>query len=136
MILLNNKEYMDWSEYLHSIEVCKDNLPRVCVIFAPLRSGLIPGTILSHSFDTPLRTIDMNHIEDTKIDIKGDALIIDDISDEGKTLNKCSTFLREKGYEKIVTCTLVMKKGTTFIPDVYAITVNKENWVIFPYEMK
>ena len=39
-----------------------------------------------------------------------------------------------QGYNKIITCTLVTKKETSFVPDVTEIMVSQEPWVIFPYE--
>ena len=56
-------------------------------------------------------------------------LIIDDVSDTGKTLVKYTSQI-EKG--EFVVATLYRKDHTVFEPNYYVRTIN--NWIVFPYE--
>jgi xanthine phosphoribosyltransferase len=63
-------------------------------------------------------------------------LIVDDISDEGKTLK----YLTGPGISNIgqaphiATATIFIKDKTIFTPDMYHLKVPNEQWVIFPWE--
>ena len=61
-------------------------------------------------------------------------LLVDDISDTGKTFERGIGYLKELGAEKIITTSLLIKPWTTFIPDFYVEKTDK--WVIFPYEIR
>lgn len=61
-------------------------------------------------------------------------LLVDDISDTGKTFERGISYLKELGAPKIITASLLIKPWTTFIPDFYVQKTDK--WVIFPYEIR
>jgi hypoxanthine phosphoribosyltransferase len=134
-----NNAYISESIYTQSIKNCRNKLSvlhlDIDAVFAPSRGGLYPGVWMSHQFKCPLSVITFK--DTIVVDIPSTnnkiALLCDDISDSGSTLIKCTKFL-EKYYEKIITCTIVIKEDTKVIPDVYEIVVPKEYWVVFPYE--
>jgi len=54
-------------------------------------------------------------------------LVVDDISDSGSTLK--SLHLNSN----VITCTLFIRKNTTFTPTYYCEQIEKE-WLVFPHE--
>lgn len=61
-------------------------------------------------------------------------LLVDDVSDSGKTFIRGIEYLKELGAEDVKTAAIFTKSWTEFIPDFY----DKETdaWVIFPFEMR
>lgn len=118
-------------------------------IIAVSRGGLIPARILSDLLQTPdIQTI---HIEfyqtiaqpkqqpvlkqglQAPITAKK-ALLVDDISDSGKSLQLAKKHLIEQGASEVKIATLYTKPGTLTQPDFS----EKEtlNWVVFPWDAK
>ena len=129
-------------------------VPRVVGIS---RGGLIPATLVakhlnaSEVYSVGLRSYDSDCYHATRRDTpyvyqdinyigslsRGEpVLIVDDISDEGKTLQ----YLTNEGTSNISTATpiktatIFIKEKTEFIPNIYHIKVPNEQWVIFPWE--
>lgn len=72
--------------------------------------------------------------QEVSLSIKGErTLLVDDISDSGKSLRKVSEYLAAEGPSELINGTLFVREGTVFIPDYYAAAVRKE-WIIFPGE--
>lgn len=86
------------------------------------RGGLIPAVILSHILEVPLIT-NLN-------DITKHTLVVDDISDSGKTLND---LISDLGYVP-PTATLWIDGETKFIPSVFCRMKKKTEWIVFPFE--
>lgn len=64
----------------------------------------------------------------------GLCLLVDDISDSGKSFNYIkNAYLKN---EEIIcdTASLVVKPKTTFMPDYFAMNVHTDTWVKFPWE--
>jgi len=85
--------------------------------------------------DTRLDEIDIYQgIKPVLSDINGgdgSTLIVDDISDEGKTLIDIITLY---DIDDIRCATLFLKPRTRFIPRYYGEVVDK--WIVFPWEAK
>jgi xanthine phosphoribosyltransferase len=121
------------------------------------RGGLIPATLIAKHLsasevysvglksydndsyyakrrDVPIVYQDINYIP--TLSRVEPILIVDDISDEGKTLE----YLTGSGMENIgsgttiMTATIFIKAKTTFTPDMYHLKVPDEQWVVFPWE--
>ena len=65
---------------------------------------------------------------------QGLCLLVDDISDSGKSFNYVKNAYLKK--EEIIcdTASLVVKPKTTFVPDYFAMNVHTDTWVKFPWE--
>ena len=65
---------------------------------------------------------------------QGLCLLVDDISDSGKSFNYVKNAYLKK--EEIIcdTASLVVKPKTTFMPDYFAMNVHTDTWVKFPWE--
>lgn len=67
-------------------------------------------------------------------DIHGqEVLLLDDVSDTGKTLKFVYDYLQKKGVKSITTATVYYKPHSIFKPDYYG--AETESWIIFPYEI-
>lgn len=69
-----------------------------------------------------------NYLDDKKI------LLVDDVSDTGKTFIRGIKYLKELKAKQIKTASIYLKPQSIFIPDYYVAETDK--WIIFPYEIK
>ena len=90
-------------------------------IYGIPRGGLIIAVKLSHLLNIP--------VSDT---ISQHTLIVDDISDSGKTLSILFKTLRFKHD----TACLFMRYDTNFIPTFCYCIIKNNNWIEFPWESK
>lgn len=66
-------------------------------------------------------------------DISGKrVLVVDDVSDTGKSLKVAMEHMLEKGVAGVKTATIYFKPHSTFKPDFFADST--ANWIIFPWE--
>jgi len=59
-------------------------------------------------------------------------LLVDDVSDSGRTLQTAIDLVRLYGAKEIRTATLYIKKRTMLVPDYYNDSTDK--WIVFPWE--
>lgn len=119
------------------------------IIVGIARGGLVPSRILAdlleiHPFvsiqtefyvdiaktkqEPTLKQASTIPVEDKKV------LLVDDITDTGKTHKLVQTHLRTQGATEIKTAVLYYKPQSIFIPDFYEKQTN--HWVIFPWDIK
>jgi len=123
------------------------------------RGGLIPATILSHKTDIPLFPVkyssksgngdNKNHDNDLPMlpieYVSGGhdgiqyptLLVVDDISDSGKTLREVVDFYEFNGH-KVYTAALYYKElaESPIVPDIIWHTIPEVfDWIIFPWEV-
>jgi hypoxanthine phosphoribosyltransferase len=119
--------------------------PRFDELIAISRGGLSLGHILSDLLALPISTFSIQSYTDiqshgeAKITveltkpIKGKrVLLVDDVADSGKTLERAVNYL--KGFEpsEITVVTMFYKPHSVFRPDYFVKQTGK--WIIFPYE--
>lgn len=117
------------------------------IILAIIRGGLVPARLLSDSLNVPvLYTIRiffyssvgvrMKKPEITQplsVDIKGKKiLIVDDISDSGKSLQFAEEYIIPLDPAEIKTATIHYKPSSIFKPDFFVSTTKA--WVVYPWE--
>lgn len=61
-------------------------------------------------------------------------LVVDDVSDTGRSLRLVKDYLLKKGVKNLKTATLYHKPWSVTLPDFYEKTTR--NWIIFPWERK
>ncbi|MFB0499714.1 MAG: phosphoribosyltransferase [Candidatus Hadarchaeaceae archaeon] len=118
------------------------------LLVAVSRGGWIPGRVLSDLLENPkIATIKVEYYVDiykthTKpkitqplpIDVKGKKiLLIDDISDSGKSLKLVKEHLAEQGAAEVKICTLYYKPWSILTPDFFVRRTDA--WVCFPHEI-
>lgn len=64
----------------------------------------------------------------------GLCLLVDDISDSGKSFNYIKNAYLKNEEILCDTASLVVKPKTTFMPDYFAMNVHTDTWVKFPWE--
>ena len=135
-----------WPKYIKAIDKIAEHFKdeKFDVIVGLTRGGLIPAVRLSHIMDTPMLPFNP-HLLHSNGDERGKVklpispvvvrriLIVDDISDSGKTFNKCMKFFEKRGFNVSTVAVYINKKTTIFTPTYYVYDSQKR-WVVFPYE--
>jgi hypoxanthine phosphoribosyltransferase len=113
------------------------------------KGGLIPARLLSDLLETTqLSTIEIEFYKDIaqpmskptlkkpiSTPVKGKKiLVVDDISDTGRSLKLAQECLQEQGALEIRVATLYLKPQSITKPDFYEKQTC--NWVVFPWEIK
>ncbi len=114
-------------------------------IIAISRGGLTLGHLLSDLMRIPISTIaiqsytDIQKQGELKLTSKlqspikdKNIILVDDVADSGKTLQRAKKYLRHLAPKSITTVTLFYKHKSVVRPDYFAKVTNK--WIIFPYE--
>lgn len=96
------------------------------IIYGIPRGGLPLAVKLSNVLQIPLV---FNLFEAAgRVKLKKNVLIVDDISDSGKTLVQIPFI------HSYTTLTLFIRNKTLFKPDVFVTEILDDKWVIFPWE--
>lgn len=118
------KVYMTWDMFDKAVtKIAADvalKFPNIRVIHGIPRNGLILAVALSHRLDIPMVT-ELRLRDDYELN---QILIVDDVSDTGKTLGK---------YVGIPIATLYYKPKTSKVePDIYVHKTDR--FIVFPWE--
>jgi len=120
---------VDWNEF-HDIVTClsleiEAGYVEYDYLYGVPRGGMIPTIMLSHMLRIPVIT----HIE-YDILAENRILVVDDIIDPGKTINK---------FKKVFdTASVFVKESVKFRPTywVHSGLVQDNQWIMFPYEIE
>ena len=117
-----------WEDFNKAVDVIIDALRRkgllskVTQIYGIPRGGLVLAVALSHKLNLPM-TLALADIV-----ARGGALIVDDISDSGKTMAIW-------GPLGVCSATIHRVPSTIYIPDVWAVDRAEGVWVEYPWEV-
>lgn len=143
-----NKVFFSWEDFDTATNALAETIdssysPESVVSIS--RGGDPLGVQLSHFFDARYGSIRANHYDDKErkdgveiIDemlgeVEGNLLIVDDVSDTGKTLETVLNYLEGcEEIDKVKTATLHIKPETSFVPDFHFEETDK--WVVYPWE--
>jgi hypoxanthine phosphoribosyltransferase len=142
--------FVSWDElesYCDKIysNMLRDNYSPDCII-ALLRGGVVPARIFSDHFNILLDFFALDvkmydginqRMEKAKIrafdgDVKGRALVCDDIMDSGRTMEAVLEYLKGKD---VTTATVFWKENSKTKPDYYAEIAKENEWIVFPFEV-
>ena len=118
-----------WDEFendCYDIVRFLSKLKEVKNIFGIPRGGLILAVRLSHLLSKPDHKVPLILRDE---EIEPETLIVDDISDSGKTLLEYCSY-----YQTSLSITLWICNETKFTPSFFLNTKNKGDWVVFPWE--
>lgn len=128
-----------------SLKIAKKYKPDILVAIA--RGGLTIAHIMSDFLDLPITTFTVSSYHDQKqVTIpkitlhlgnklhNKKILLVDNISDTGKTFFRGIEYLKENGAEEIMTTAPYIKPWTKYVPDFYLKSYTE--WIIFPFDMK
>lgn len=118
-----------WQEFNEAADIiaseirAKGLLNKFTHIYGIPRGGLPLAVALSHRLNKFVTTDSINVFR-----LHGrHMLVVDDISDTGKTL---------KEIDPELSATIHMVADTTFRPTINVFTKNKEDWIVYPWEGK
>lgn len=140
---------ISWREYHKTTQklaasILSHNEP-IDQIVAISRGGLTLGHLLTDLLRIPIAIITIQSYTD--IQTSGEAvltsklqnpikhkhiLLVDDVSDSGKTMKRAIKYLTRAGASKITTVTMFYKPHSSYRPDYFAKQTTK--WILFPYE--
>jgi len=140
---------LDWNTYhSYALKLAATILthdPNVEEIVAISRGGLAVGRVLSDFLQIPIWTISIQSYTDIQehgeVKISGKLqtpiegkhiLLVDDVSDSGKTFVRALEYLHTGLPKKITTVAVFYKPHSVYRPDYFARQTSK--WIIFPYE--
>jgi len=120
-----NKIHLGWHDVDSMVELLAeavtDHFEGINYIHGVQRGGMIPGVMLSHILNIP-------YTSHPELLNPREVLIVDDICDSGKTLQR---------YEKYPTAVLHHKPQTaSYTPDIYAVLHNSDAWIMYPWELE
>jgi hypoxanthine phosphoribosyltransferase len=64
-----------------------------------------------------------------------DVLVVDDVTDTGKTLEVAARYLREQSPACIRTAVLHHKTCSAFVPDYYVVSEESWRWIVYPWAL-
>ena len=140
---------ISWTQYHANTQklaaTILDNAKPLDKIVAISRGGLTLGHLLSDLLRIPVSTITIQSYTDIKT--QGEVkiteklqssirdkriILVDDVSDSGKTLVRAVEYLTQCGAKHITTVTMFYKPHSVFRPDYFSEQTTK--WILFPYE--
>ncbi len=146
-----NFEVVYWDQIYHMtyylFERMKKDGIKPDVIIGVARGGWISARLFADFFcnrktanlkiefydDTSQREAEPIIVQEISEDLNNKtALIVDDISDSGKSLTIAIEHLRNKGASQIFTATLHCKRDSLVIPDYFVRET--EAWMVYPWE--
>jgi xanthine phosphoribosyltransferase len=138
-----------WDQFQSDVSLLADKIQQLGTPFRQIvaitRGGLIPAGILSHCLN--IKTIDTVCVgsyldgeqQDTEVIFKGPTeivdqgagtLIIDDLTDTGKT----ASLVKETMYPEGVLAVVYAKPAGKAAADLYVREYPQDTWLIFPWE--
>ena len=146
-----NYHSVSWKR-LHSLthsltEKIQKKQIKLDLIVGIARGGLTIAHIASDFLHLPVASCTISSYKDLKqqelsdisFHIGGDLknkhiLLIDDVSDTGKTFIRGIKYLSDLGAESVLTASPFIKPWTKHIPDFYVKKIDE--WIVFPYDMR
>ena len=132
---------------IHDLSIKIEKNYRADIIVAIARGGLTIAHILSDFLDLPITSFtvssyyDQKQVSIPKITLHlgnklhgKKILLVDNVSDTGKTFIRGLAYLKENGASEIKTVSPYIKPWTKFMPDFYQKSLDE--WIIFPFDMK
>lgn len=120
-------------EFDRIVSLAKGGWPmaRTLADFLKIRDTSSIGTRLYSGINEQLENLE---IYQDLHDIKGERiLLLDDVSDSGKTLHFVTNHIKKQGAASVITATVYYKPHSIFKPDYYSAETT--SWIIFPYEI-
>lgn len=140
---------VSWDEY-HSLarrlasKILTDGIS-IDEVVAISRGGLTLGHLMTDLLTVPISTFTIQSYSNlqTQGQVKitkplttpiydKHILLVDDVSDSGKTIERALDYLKSQQPKRVTTLTMYFKPRSIFKPDYFAKTTSA--WIMFPYE--
>jgi hypoxanthine phosphoribosyltransferase len=149
---MNDELNLSWAEVEQAVNIIINRIgnKKYDYVIGIANGGLIPATLIAKRLKLKTMSVGLESYENKDfknvtlwseinkrlyiLQQQGLCLLVDDISDSGKSFNYIKNAYLKK--EEIIcdTASLVVKPKTTFMPDYFAMNVHTDTWVKFPWE--
>ena len=131
--MLNHRTniYFHWLDFDKAIEEIASRLDQkklldtFDMIYGVPRNGLVLAVALSHAIEKPITLTLSPYYK-----VVSRTLIIDDISDSGKTLRSIGAAFKHQ----ILTATIHVVEDSLVIPTIWLFEKKKGDWIVYPWE--
>jgi hypoxanthine phosphoribosyltransferase len=147
---LTEFKYISWPEYGNLAEALAEKVrsegKRFDLVIGIARGGMPVAMVVSDHLGVRIDFINVKSydgiaqrnapriLSTVTEDIRGKGvLIVDDLVDQGDTMQMVKQHLSEKGPKLLETAVMFKKPWTKFEPDYYLEVVDR--WVVFPFEL-
>lgn len=144
------KRFVSWNEFGQLVEelaaLVKGRGDRCDLVVGIARGGIPPALVVADRLQAHIDFINVKsyrgiqsrnrpEILSTLVeDVRGQSLlVVDDLVDEGDTMETITNYLKAKEPKAIKTAVLFIKPWSRFKPDFYLEIVDK--WIVFPWEL-
>jgi hypoxanthine phosphoribosyltransferase len=147
---LPSKRHIEWLEFGRLCErlaaSIKGSGKRVDLVVGIARGGIPPAMVVADRLRVPIDFINVKSY--TGVQQRGrvkiistlfedasmkEVLVVDDLVDQGETMETILNFLNEKYHpSKVMTASLFIKPWSKFHPDFFVDTTDA--WIVFPWE--
>jgi len=140
---------VSWDEYHTLARTMAANIltdgVHIDEVVAISRGGLTLGHLMTDLLSVPISTFTIQSY--TNLQVQGEVkitkplttpihdkhvLLVDDVSDSGKTIHRALEYLKTQQPKQVTTLTMFYKPHSVFKPDYFAKTTSA--WIMFPYE--
>ena len=142
---------LTWENISLDSRLLADKIGPCHVIVSAGRGGLVPSVIISHILNAPVYNFGIRSYTDENkpgeitfdqvLGIKfvskyrdKRVIIIDDLSDKGKTLIELNSFFDSQQFSNYKFATLYIKNSTSYVPNFYIKNFDDNIWLDFPWE--
>jgi hypoxanthine phosphoribosyltransferase len=149
---MNDELNLTWADVEQGVNIIINRIgnKKYDYVVGIANGGLIPATLIAKRLKLKTMSVGLESYENKDfknvtlwseinkrlyiLQQQGLCLLVDDISDSGKSFNYIKNAYLKK--EEIIcdTASLVVKPKTTFMPDYFAMSVHTDTWVKFPWE--
>lgn len=142
------KQFYSWEIYHQLVLTLRDKISLPDVIVSIGKGGTIPGVILAEKLGITnlnfgiksysnftrqevlvYQTVNFEAYRDSKI------LIVDDLTDSGKTFEYVTNAFLKNYCEHIKTASVFVKEQSSYIPDFFVEKVPSDVWIVQPWEV-
>lgn len=143
-----NKHYITWEDIQKWSNIIAEKISADCAdisqmtLVAVSRGGLVPAQLIAYklnirdirvmkliSYDSENKRGETKDISTDRLFDGDDVYFIDDLADSGETVR----YLRKR-FPQARQCTLITKECCNENPDLTAVTLPGDAWIVFPWD--
>ena len=149
---MNEEQNLSWTDIEQAVNIIINRIgnKKYDYVIGIANGGLIPATLIAKKLKLKTMSVGLESYENKDfknvtlwseinkriyiLQQQGLCLLVDDISDSGKSFEYIKNAYLKKEEILCDTASLVVKPKTTFMPDYFAMSVHTDTWVKFPWE--
>jgi hypoxanthine phosphoribosyltransferase len=149
---MNDELNLSWADVEQGVNIIINRIgnKKYDYVVGIANGGLIPATLIAKKLKLKTMSVGLESYENKDfknvtlwseinkriyiLQQHGLCLLVDDISDSGKSFNYIKNAYLKNEEILCDTASLVVKPKTSFMPDYFAMNVHTDTWVKFPWE--